>query len=641
MESTIEQDLISFLIKSQRSEIEDLLEFASENRLYSFCFNLFEFLHTYPNRSELILKFEPFLDQCLNSVIQAQNQVYSLSIRPNWLVKRHLQIIFSHIPVPSSILFDNQPKVDREMIGRLLALNGKIIKMQTKKIREKVEKFKCQSCDFVLEINYNYSEIANQQKIICCPGIKTSRNNSKYAQFILNTRGSEGVRCLSKSFDRLDDQTIFIDSQELHVFLDEKNENDSSMRFVKVICEGEFGIQPHSGMSCIYYGFFTIKYNNFCFKMRNDNQLVFYAINIQTNRKSMAQVSFNYQITQSFNNDPNFELYFRNYLIDCLSHGLRGIYDIKIAVLLFMVCNTQISNNSDVLNILMIGETQTGKTHLVNKIKSIFELNYVISSSSIMDTSNLTIDVLKDGKSELIEAGLLSVVNGDMLLIDDINLLPKRSLLTIQESIREKKIINKKHGIFCDFKFGFLATCAPINSSKKLTFGNSIEHTTGLPDSIVNIFDLVFKLPNDQDYEDCLIETYIESLEVHKKNYDFSNDDHFVRKFVRDITNLSTTLDENCQELLTQYVKYLDRHPNQSRSPRILDTLVLICKCHAKLFFRRKCIHFDAVSAIMLYESAFPSGIIELSENLFYVEREEEFHEVYDNLINFLFDSGS
>lgn len=637
MDQLIEQDLITFLSESQRSSIEQLLEFPLENKFYSFCFNLFEFLHSFPNRSDLIKTFEQFVDQCRDSVIQSQQKIYRSSSKETWTVKAHLQIIFTHIPVHSSMLFNKEPRISKESTGKLFAVYGKIIKMQTKKIREKVEKYRCQACGFVLEVNFAYSEIPSQQKNLRCPGMKKEKNNTKYAQFVSSTRGSEGVRCRSKNLIKLDNETMFIDTQELHVFLSESSSVDSNLRFVKVVCEGEFSIQTQPGMSCVFFGFFTIKFNNFYSKTRGDNQLVFYAVNVQRHKESIAQISFNYQITQSFNKDPNFELYFRNYLIDCMSNGLRGLYDIKMAILLFMVCNSHISRHSDVLNILIIGEAQTGKTHLLNRMKSIFDLNYMMSSNTIMDTSNLTMDVLKEGKSELIEAGLLSVVNGDMLLIDDFNLLPKRSLQIIQESVREKKIINKKYGIFCDFKFGCLATCAPNSVNKKFLFDADVEGITGLPDSVANMFNLVFRIRHDLDYENFLIESYIESLEVDKNKESEDNEDQFIRRFVRDVTNLSTILDENCQHLLMQYAKYLEGQKNLSKSAKLLDTLVLLSKSHAKLFFRRNCTHFDAMAAIMLYESAFPSGIIEITDNLFYVEREEEFHEVYDEMITFLF----
>ena len=55
-----------------------------------------------------------------------------------------------------------------------------------------------------------------------------------------------------------------------------------------------------------------------------------------------------------------------------------------------------------------------------------------------------------------------------------------------------------------------------------------------------------------------------------------------------------------------------------------------LCYSHCMLFNRKKCTHFDAITATMLYEYCYSTGINFINQNFFYVEDNEMFYECYD-----------
>lgn len=107
------------------------------------------------------------------------------------------------------------------------------------------------------------------------------------------------------------------------------------------------------------------------------------------------------------------------------------MYHVKLAALLFAVSNINIRYKKYGLNILIIGEPKIGKTHFLNSIKKCFDCQYLINCNGFGDNANITLDIVKEGKSESVEAGILTIVNGDILLLDDITNLTKKSISII------------------------------------------------------------------------------------------------------------------------------------------------------------------------------------------------------------------
>ena len=630
------KDLKDFLLSESKAQLVDLLKNQEAKKFYNFYLNVQKWLCFYPQYTPIMCDTNQFTHSVKKVIISAEYEcLRELKNDPSLTIKKYLFIRLRNCPFFKSLEL-NEKRIDEGVIGSLGVLKGRIIKIRGSKVREKIQIYKCYACKNETEIEVDWCEIHNIVKALKCKREVGEMNKSRFANFMDKNRKKSASYCNSSRFEKLESESIYVDDNEFKFLIE--NSGTSNSQFITVCYEGDFSDIIKPGVRCALFGSIEPKFNNFVHNKRGSNFLVFNILGVERLSNNYQPFQFDYSILEEIKKNPYEELYYRNFLLENVCKDIVGNFHIKLALLMFAIINSEITKTSDTLNLLISGDPKTGKTHILKSFKKTFGSEFLVNCNSLNDSANITIDVVTEQNTTFIEAGILSMVNYSNILLDDLNYMSEKNISKLVTCVKEKKFLEKKFGVSIDSRIAMLATCSPKITNKRLYNKLTYEEKIGLPRSILNQFELVFKLYYDEMLDLQIINNFIDT-ECDRKGPEATGDKEiaFIRKFVEDVRGIRPALDDNCKNVLLRYIKYLDKNKHIVKPVNVLDTLVLLTKTHAKFFMRTTCSHFDAVSAIMLYESSNPSGLTFIDDNCFYVDDEDNYQENYDNFISFLF----
>lgn len=630
------KDLKAFILSEPKTQVLDLLKHEETKKFYFFNLNIQRWLSLYPEYTPVMCDVNQFVNGVKKVVISVQYEyLKELQNDVALTIKKHLFIRLKNCPFFKTLELNNG-RIDESLVGGLGILKGRIVKIRGGKVREKIQVYKCATCRHETVAEFDWCEIHNIVKALKCREETQEGNKSRFANFVDKNKKKSVTYCNSTRFEKMENESVYVDDNEFKFLIE--NSSTGNNQFITVCYEGDYSDIIKPGFRCALFGSIEVKFNNFNQGKRGSNFLVFNMLGVERLSHNYQPFQFDYSVLNEVKKDPYSELYYRNFLLESVCKDVKGNYHIKLALLMFSIINADITKTSDTLNLLISGDPKTGKTHILKSFKKCFASEFLVNCNSLNDSANITIDVVTEQNTTFIEAGILSMVNYNYIILDDLNFMSEKNVSKLVTCVKERKFLEKKFGVSIDSRVAMLATCSPNIFNKKLYSKLTYEEKIGLPRSILNQFELVFKLHHDEEHDIQIIDQFISTK--CKKGYREINDDKeilFIRKFVEDVQNTKPVLDDNCKQLLLLYIRYLDMNKHVIKPTNILDTLVLLTKTHAKLFMRTNCSHIDSVSAIMLYESSNPSGLTFIDDNSFYVEDEDAYQENYDSFITFLF----
>lgn len=625
----IQSQLFSFYQNSESVSIKSLLLATLQNRFYQFQFNVFKFLTANPENGSLFFhNFPLFRKTAQKQLLAVQLSTLNSETKSLTLtLKQNTELKFVGIPTPSFIYFNKHPHFTPQLLTRLTILRCKIVKMSQKRVREKVQKYVCQKCSHVNFFSLEESEDTLSSNVLNCQNTKNTKAKSKYDVSKIDGRIPQTRKCGSTNLKKLEHESVFLDYNQFFVFLlDSFNVN---MLLVKVTAEGDFGDTIQPGSTAMIFGHFTTHFAKFKHLTKEPHELLFSAFEIQNENHCIPKTPRHEPLTlpQSFTH----EIAFRNTVLANYFNGFAWNGFAKLVLLLFVFNNLKVTRTQKRFNLLILADEKTGKTHVLNKLRSVFGLSALTNCASLKEDTNFTLEVVQEARTEYIEAGILSLANGGILLMDDLNHMPKRQLTSMEHAFRERRIVNQRFGVSCEFRIGLLCTSQPNRTkTKNKDADNSLESVTGFNQSFLDLFDLVLGITQSEQLESNIMTEYMNQIADQPSNSTQLFD------LVVNNCDRCVLVGDHCRQILVRYVQVVKESGKVDSNVDVLTVLEMLSANHAKIFARDECTQFDVVSALFIYEYSMVGFLGFVDENCFLVDSEKQFRESYQQIISLL-----
>lgn len=352
-----------------------------------------------------------------------------------------------------------------------------------------------------------------------------------------------------------------------------------------------------------------------------------------------------------------FELETRNNIIESLCPHLFGKLDVKLAMLLTIIGGvTSIVNNTRIRgqsHMLIIGEPGTGKSQL---LRGAHELSYrAVYTNGIGSTSaGLTVSLSKEGNEWMMEAGALVISDLGICCIDEFNLIKNQDYKAVHEAMEQQTVSMSKAGLYCkvNTRASILAACNPVTAGQKYNTAVNYMENSGLTSPLISRFDIVFVMTDKQTDASKSAEYVLNGFKAVKKQKTQLMSAYMsatstqntksgafpkevwsaecVREYIRHIqVTIQPLIEDDADRILREYFKHLRNITTYGqKTVRTLESLVRLTQAHARLMHRDRCTIFDAVSVIVLMESASSTGLIEDAEKYIKLDSEEDYNEV-------------
>lgn len=180
----------------------------------------------------------------------------------------------------------------------------------------------------------------------------------------------------------------------------------------------------------------------------------------------------------------------------------------------------------------------------------------------------------------------------------------------------EQQVISiAKGGIVCKIntRATIIAACNQIQSKAHI---DDLSKSTGIISSLLSRFDLIYLIPDTHDRDEdiakadyCLFRSSI-NFKQNKAIWSVEKMSKYI-KLVQ--TVFKPYITEQAEELFKAFFTYLKHNPRvgkESKTVRMLESIIRLGQAHARLMFRNEISTFDAISVILLVECTLSTGLI-------------------------------
>lgn len=223
--------------------------------------------------------------------------------------------------------------------------------------------------------------------------------------------------------------------------------------------------------------------------------------------------------------------------------AVLGMDDAKRAVLCSLV-------NERIRTVLIRGPAGMAKTTLARAIAGITEktvINIPLNTTEEQLFGGMDIEsTLSEGKVR-VNRGLLHSANGNIIYIDDVNLMDPALLISLIESVRNRKVILEREGVSSSYE------------TDTMIIASMNPEDTDLSSHILDRFDLcAYVTTNEESNEKC---------EVLRRNVEFAdNPKKFTMKYFDEDSEVMSGLERACTVI-----------PMVTISDELIDVIVELC----------------------------------------------------------------
>lgn len=260
-------------------------------------------------------------------------------------------------------------------------------------------------------------------------------------------------------------------------------------------------------------------------------------------------------------------------LFHYLSPELIGLAEIKRAAILQLFSNFP-------LHILIIGESNSGKTMILKDTKNMAPNSSFVTSSSALLSKHLKKEVKK---------GAISKSNDGTLCISKINSFSKKNLDIFSSVMNDGKIsFTQKGKEFAEkAKCKIIATAEPKNGSFKNYFLSEIKKELTLSGSFLSNFHLVFvsKRPDEVKFEIMADQIIAESVprEISEDEYEF------IKRYIEHVKDIKVKIPKLLSKQVKSFVTGLRKMEKDlpfSITPKTVEGIVKLVKASARCELR-------------------------------------------------------
>ena len=560
-------------------------------------------------------------------------EVYSNHmLKSHMLPKPHVHVRLSKMPTCSEIWRDRTPK--SKDIGRLLAVEGTVIRTTSAKILEYRKEYMCCKCKnvFVLETDFHLQNTAPIP--LRCP---------------------VGSDCPSKKFvavsgkDAMSGPKKCKDYQEIKIQEQVRKLSMGTIpRSITVILEDDLVDCCKAGDDIVVVGYVACRWNPLLVGKLCDLELTIRANSVEVwNEKHSSMTG-----VDTLELRDEFECFWaahgertmtaRNHILSSLCPQIYGLYVVKLAVALVLAGGVPRADSTGSrvrgeCHLLLVGDPGTGKSQFLKYTAKIIPRS-VITTGIGSSAAGLTVSAIRDGPHWTLEAGALVLADGGICCIDEFSSIKEHDRAAIHEAMEQQTISVAKAGLVC--KLNTRTTILAATNPKLGTYDESasVSVNTAMASPLLSRFDLVLVL---LDAKNLLWDTVVADYLLCDKSSEILNalgqsnlwTLEQMQGYFAVIHQLTPSLSPEADQVLRAYYRAHRQagSRNAARTTiRLLESLIRLSEAHARLMFRNTVTIQDAVAAITVMESSMagcallPTGSILHSR--FPEDAEAEYH---------------
>ena len=305
-------------------------------------------------------------------------------------------------------------------------------------------------------------------------------------------------------------------------------------------------------------------------------------------------------------------------LADSFCKNIVGLENVKATILLALFSGEEKKSRDSTtvrshLNILLIGETSTGKSQLLREVGYIFPRSiYTTGKSS--STAGITATVTRDPDTGeyFLEAGAMVLADRGIVMIDEFEKLDKINRFAIREAMKQETVFIKKAGIVSTLqsRTGVIAATNP-------TFGIYDKNVSVLDNinfgaQILSYFDLILVLVGEANEQtDRLVAKHILGIHDETEESILSVDE--LKKYIFHAKkNIFPKLSASATKVLKDfYVNFrnnlscTEENKISSLKKKQLESLIRLSQARAKMSFEKRVTKKHAQFAIDLMKKTF------------------------------------
>jgi len=425
--------------------------------------------------------------------------------------------------------------------------------------------------------------------------------------------------CRSRSFKLLEEESVFIDSQELRIQEppDELPAGQIPRQINVLIKTRDIIGKAHPGDYVTVNGIVRAEPAG---KNRTTYLMFLEANNIETRRidEDLKLTDEDLAKIKTIAKDPKVI----ERIIDSIAPSIHGHREIKTAMMCLLFGGVT-KEFEDVKvrgepNVLLIGDPGTAKSQMLLAAVKLAPRG-IYTSGRGTSTAGLTAAVIFEERGNAnLEAGALVLADKGLAAIDEFEKMRHEDRASIHEALEQKTVSIAKGGIIATLN----ARCSVLAAANP-AFGRYDEYKTvaenfNLPSSLLSRFDLIFVLKDKPSDEDAELARHI--LTLHQKKTKKSStliNRETLRKYIMYARN-------NCMPVMTEEAKdklmdfYL-RMRKASRegegtpiaiTPRQLESLIRLAEAFARAALKQEVTEKEAEMAInLMYASIQQVGV--------------------------------
>ena len=415
--------------------------------------------------------------------------------------------------IPNTVEFKN---LKSNRIGELVEITGNIKRIETIKPRLLYGLFECNNCVNTIPVKQDIKNNYLQRPNIC------------------NECGA------TKGFNLRLEDSIYTDLQLLTIQEPLENVIINAPREFEVRVTEDLVDKARAGAKVKLTGIFT-------YKSEKDNNTSYV---IEANNIELLEEEAIINITPE---DEEKILEFSKRptvledLVSLFAPNLILPYELKLAILCFIVRGMAIGTRREWINLLIIGDPATAKTELKFNIRNL-SLKCVTSSGTGATARGLTYSTNKDNAGNWsLEAGVLALADNGNAIIDEFDKLRPEDQQAINEAIDTGYIPVNRAGFNTILPSRAGVICFGNPKGKRFDKYTDLKDQINIEEDVISRYDLTFILKDtvDKDKDSKIFR----SLFIPEEDID----NEFLKKYLNYVTTLSPEIAEDKIDLLNEY----------------------------------------------------------------------------------------
>ena len=420
-------------------------------------------------------------------------------------------------------------------------------------------------------------------------------------------------RCKSKIFEFLEDESTFINLQELH--MQERPEDlppGQLPRALEVRAGEDLVDIARPGDRVSITGIVKAQQERVGSSAKLRTFSLFFEANyIDVSGKELETVEISPEEEEQIlemAKDP----WIHRKLLTSLAPSIYGYENIKEAILylLFGTVTTTLPDGISIrgeANVLLIGDPGVAKSQLLQYVAKVAPRGLYTSGRG-STAAGLTAAVVRDKSGGLaLEAGALVLSDKGVCSIDEIDKMKPDDRVAIHEAMEQRTVSIAKGGIVATLNARASVLAAANPALGRYDPYKNITENISLPVTILSRFDLIFIMRDTPDPEhDEKMSDHILTLHRTKMTPSVAPlTPELLRKYISYAHRIEPVLSEDAAKVLKSFYLKMRSTSGTADSPiaitpRQLEALIRLSECRARSFLRKEVTVEDAESIIKL-----------------------------------------